>query len=387
MKRKIIITAFIGIIGIILVVVGILMVANKKREIASLPAPKINVPTVEVVPVYYGELRLSSRYLGQIEPVIKTELSARVTGQIINITKREGDPIKEEELLITIDARELSERAEAIQAEISATQEKLVGAESNYELQKSIYERDTTLFQAGAISKEALERSETNLKNAISAVNAIKDSITGLKRNYAAAKIQLEYSRIYAPYNGIVTKRYNDPGDLAVPGKPILSMQKNGSYKVSVQIPQEQLATLKIGNQVLLTNGTETEVSKITRIYPALDNKNLLGTVEIELRSLPFHLPVGSVVGVELSTKVVQGIIIPINALVKNMTSVYLYTIKENPAGNVVSILPIQLLGESDGKAAVSGNLNEGNLVIIGQENKLLSLSNEQLVNIFKKRE
>ena len=100
-----------------------------------------------------------------------------------------------------------------------ATRQRLAGARSAYETQKSIYERDEKLFAAGAISREALERSRAAIDGAKATVDAYEESIKGLSMNSAAAATQAGYARIRAPFHGVVTRRWMEPGDLAVPGQ------------------------------------------------------------------------------------------------------------------------------------------------------------------------
>lgn len=177
--------------------------------------------------------------------------SARISGNILTINKREGDSIVPGELLVVIDDRELADRAQAVDAEALATQQKIAGAKSTYETQKSIYERDVALYRDGAISKEALERSRATYDGAQATVSAFQETLGGLKKSTAAARTQAGYAKIYAPFAGMVSKRWSDPGDLAVPGKPILTVEKSSPYKVVVQIPQEEINRAKKGRKFI----------------------------------------------------------------------------------------------------------------------------------------
>lgn len=159
------------------------------------------------------------------------------------------------EELVVLDDRELREKYSAVRAEMLATRQKQVGASSALETQKSIYERDQKLFAAGAISREALDRSRAAFDGAGSIVAAYQESIKGLAMNTAAAGTQAGYARIFAPFTGILTRRLMEPGDLAAPGKPILTVEDPTSYKVTVEIAQEELAEIQKGSKLVLKNG------------------------------------------------------------------------------------------------------------------------------------
>ena len=155
-----------------------------------------------------------------------------------------------------------------------------------------MYERDVALVKIGAISQEALERSRATLDGVKATVDAYEESIKGLSMNSAVARTQAGYAHITAPFSGVVSKRWSDPGDLAAPGKPILTIEKTSSYKVLAQVPQEDLAEIRQGTRVYLTSGERRLEATINRVYPAL-GKNMLAMVEVLTKAAPFNLAIG----------------------------------------------------------------------------------------------
>jgi RND family efflux transporter MFP subunit len=278
--------------------------------------------------------------------------------------------------LVVIDDRELADRAQAIGAEAMATQQKLAGAKSAYVTQKSIYERDVSLYKDGAISKEALERSRAAFDGAQATLSAFQESLQGMKKSTAAAHTQAGYAKIYAPFAGMVSKRWSDPGDLAVPGKSILTVEKSSPYKVVVQIPQEEINRIRKGTKAYLSNGEQRLTATVERIYPAL-GKNLLGSAEIILVGRPFNLPSGSTVGVDLVTNQAVGFLVPESAVVKTGQGAFIYVLDKN----IVRIRPVSLLGTNAGQTAVSGPVSVGDVIAVGQENRLLGLKEGSTVH------
>ena len=365
MKRKFI---FI-LIAVVLVATGVLLVIKKKVEIARLAPPQATPPAVRVAPVDQGTMEVTAHYLGTIVPFTRSDLSARISGNILSITRREGDLVRKGELLITIDDRELVDRTSAVNSEVLSTRQKLAGARSAYATQKAVYERDVTLQKAGAISQEALERSRAALDGAKASVDAYEESLKGLAMNTNVARTQAGYARIYAPFSGVVSKRWNEPGDLAVPGKPILTIDKSSPFKVLAQVPQEELAALHAGTAVYLTNGTQRLSTRVNRVYPAL-GKSMLATVEVITPGAPFSLPADATVGMDLVTRKVAGLIVPEQAVIKSNQRAYLYVV----TGGTVHLRPVMLLGMANGTAAISGEVKPGEQVAVAQENKLLTL-------------
>lgn len=366
MKRKTVALA----VSVVLIVGAVIVIKTKQNKIANLPKPQAVAPSLQVAKATQGTLEVTAHYLASIEPLIKSDLSPRISGNILSISKREGDSVRQGELLVTIDDRELQDRTVGVNADLLATKQKLAGAQSAYTTQKSVYGRDEALFKAGAISKETLERSRAALDGAKSVVDAYQESLKGLAMNTNVARTQAGYARIVAPFSGVVSKRWSEPGDLAAPGKPILTIEKTSSYKILAQVPQEELAGIRSGSMVRLTNGSQTLQAKVNRVYPSL-GKNMLAMVEVLTPSSPFNLPSSATVGFDIVTKKVDGLIVPAQAVVKTEQGAFVYQIN----GGTVQIIPVKILGMGNGAAAISGAIEAGAQVAVGQENKLMTLT------------
>jgi RND family efflux transporter MFP subunit len=366
--KKILITV---IIIAVLIAAGIVIVKHKQKEIANLPKAAPQPMTIQTSLAGKGSLEILSHQIGEIQPYARVEITPRITGQILSITKREGDSVKKNEVVCEIDDRELADRLASAQAEASAARQRLLGAESVYETQRAVTERDEKLFTSGAISKEALERSRAAVENARASAGAYEENIKGLDNNAAALRVQSEYTKLMAPFSGIVTKRLAEPGDLAIPGKAVLVIEQNLPVKVTAQVSQDLIKGLEKGTRVYLSDGTERMESTVTRIYPAL-GKNFMGSIEMTLLQSPFGLPSGSTIGIDIVTADINGIIVPENAVVHTDKGYFIYLVDKE---GTIRIRQVDFLGSQNGMTAVKGNLPEGSAVAVAQENRLLSLA------------
>src|SRR4030067_141616 len=93
--------------AVLLVGGGIALVKKKQGEIARLAKPQTPPPAVEVARVAEGDLAVTLHYLGTIVPFTRSDISSRISGNILTIAKREGDAVRQGEALVTIDDREL----------------------------------------------------------------------------------------------------------------------------------------------------------------------------------------------------------------------------------------------------------------------------------------
>jgi RND family efflux transporter MFP subunit len=373
MKRRIV----VAVVVMALVVVGVVVVINKQKALANLPKPSSHPTAIQTAIAHEGTIEVTSRQLGEIQAYVQAELAPRITGYILSITKREGDPVAKGEIVCVIDDRELSRKAESSHAEVLATKQRMAGARSVYATQRSSTERDEKLYKAGAISLEALERSRATLDTAKAAVDAYEESINGLEHNVEAARLQEGYGRIAAPFSGIVTKRSAEPGDMAVPGKTILTIQQPSPVSVLIQVPQELTGQIRRGTKIILTSGNCSMEATVYKVYPAL-GKNLLGSIETILPKSPFGLPSGSTVSVDIVTSTVSGIIVPERAVVRTEKGSFVYVVNNG----IIHIRSIEVLGGGKGKTAVKGDIAPGAQVAVAQENKLLTLSDGMKVAV-----
>ena len=371
--KKIIVVA----VAILLIAGAVLVVMKKKGSIATTPAMASYPLPVEVAQAEEGSVTTSSHYLGMVVPVNYTDISPRITGNILSVTVREGDRVSKGQLLVAIDERALKERESAQALEVAGAEAQLAGARSVYETQQAIYERDQMLYKEQAISLEALQKSTAQKDAGYAQARSLEEKIKALKNSHNAAAFETSYARLYSPIDGIITKRLQEPGDLAMPGKPVLRVECTTDFKVVVQVPQADMVNMKTGVRVLFVNGGSKIGSSIIRVYPAI-TVNTLGTIEIPKPKELATIPSGGTVGVEVITgKTGPGILVPLSALLDTERGTFIFRAETAQGENSqkVRVLPVQVLGKNGEYACVKGDIKKGDLVITGDEGKLLRLS------------
>jgi RND family efflux transporter MFP subunit len=260
--KKIIVVA----VAILLILGAALVVIKKKGSIATTPAMASYPLPVDIAEAKEGSLTTSFHSLGTVMPLNYCDISPRITGNILSVTVREGDRVSKGKLLVTIDERALKERESAQALEIVGAEAQLAGARSVYETQQAICERDQMLYKEQAISLEALQKSTAQKDSAYAQVRSVEEKIKALKNSHNAAVLETSYASLSSPIDGVVTKRLQEPGDLAMPGKPVLRVECATDFKVVVQVPQADMVSMKKGGRVLLQNGGSKIESSIIRV-------------------------------------------------------------------------------------------------------------------------
>ncbi len=374
----------VAVIVVLILIFGAVMVVKKRKAAIEKTSPVASYPLpVEAALVKEGSISLSSHYLGTVVPVQYADVSPRITGNLLSVTVREGDRVSKGQLLATIDDRTLREKESAQALEIAATEAQLAGAKSLYETQQAVYARDEMLQKEGAISLEARQRSRAQRDAAVAQVKSLEEKIKALGNIYQAATVETSYAQLNSPLDGVIAKRLQEPGDLAVPGRPVLRVEGLSAFKVVVHIPQVDMLLIKKGGRATLIDGQKKKHALISRIHPAMA-AGTLGTIELDVRDRPFNIPSGGSVGVDVTTGTIdQGIIIPLNALLEHQKGSFVYKV-ENGKAKVVSV---QVMGKNGEAAVVKGDIKKGEMVILGDEGKLLRIADGMPVTLQKVRE
>ncbi|OAG28016.1 efflux RND transporter periplasmic adaptor subunit [Thermodesulfatator autotrophicus] len=347
---------FLILLVVFLLIFGALRVVNLKKEALKKVKPPQKVPlSVEVARVAKGTLEVRENYLGTIIPVHQANISTRISGYILKITKYEGETVKRGELLVEIEAKDIEARLGVLKTQLASAQTELL-------VRKGIFERNQKLLEHEAISREAFDLSKAAYQAALSKVEQLKQEIE-------AAKVNLSYAVIKAPFNGVVTRRFKNPGDMATPGAPIITLEDpKAGYRLLVNIPQEKAVSITPGAKVYLVLGDRQKIARVHKVYPAV-SKEALATLEIRLKDRPFSLPSGASLGVEVVLATPNGFILPVKALVPGKSpGVYVL------AKNGLKFVPVKVLGQNKGLMAVSGNLKEDERVVVGDPGLLLRL-------------
>jgi multidrug efflux system membrane fusion protein len=161
---------------------------------------------------------------GTVEAVRQTVLAAQVPGAVVGLDVRVADRVKAGQTLVRIDARAADQTAAATSAQVTAIRASL-------EVATKELERQRQLFQKEYISRAALERAEAQY-------TATRAQLDAQAAQAGAARTQSGLHRVSAPYAGVVAEVAVELGDMAMPGRPLLSLYDPTAMRVTVAVPQ-----------------------------------------------------------------------------------------------------------------------------------------------------
>jgi RND family efflux transporter MFP subunit len=170
---------------------------------------------------------------GLADPLQRATLSTKLMGSVTGVEVREGDRVARSQVLARIDARDIDAKRTQVEAGIAA-------AEAVYQDALVQARRFRALYADSAATRYQLEQVETGLTRAESGLQTARAA--GQELDAVGA-----YSEIRAPFAGIVTRRFVDPGAFVAPGSPVVEVQDASSLRVSVSVPPRVAASLRRG--------------------------------------------------------------------------------------------------------------------------------------------
>lgn len=185
------------------------------------------------VPAQAAALQGRSSYDGVVEAVRQTVIAAQVPGAVVELNVKAGDRVQAGQLLLRIDARAADQTAAASNAQVQAARAALDVATREYERQKQLHQKKY-------ISQAALERAESEFK-ATSAQVAAQMAQAGV------ARTQTGLHTVRAPYAGVVAEVPVALGDMAMPGRPLVTVYDPAALRVTAAVPQTVAQRLAAG--------------------------------------------------------------------------------------------------------------------------------------------
>ena len=283
----------------------ILMTAACSREKTTFAAagaqPAASAGQVETVTS--SSIIDTYRASGTVQAHYTASIAAKIAANILEIRVKAGDRVTAGQTLVVLDRANLEtdlRRAEAACAEaesaIAETENAIAAANANLELARVTHKRFEELLAKASVSQQESDESQARFKSA----GAVLEMATSKRRQaearrrqaeaeLAATRVALGYATLAAPFPGLVTERNVDPGSLATPGTPLLTLEREGNLRLETSIDESRLGLVRIGEQVEVEIGglNRTVRGRVAEIVPLIDAATRSFTAKIDLPPVP----------------------------------------------------------------------------------------------------
>jgi RND family efflux transporter MFP subunit len=316
---------------------------NGQEEHKKAEAPQLPTLTVAVAEVREENARSRIEVVGTLEAVERASISARISGQIIELPVVLGSNVEKGDMLVKISAGEISAKVLQAEAQLSQARRNLA--------------RETKLQKQGASTQET--------------VKSLKDGVNIAEAAYQEAKTMLDYTTITAPFSGTITQKIANIGDLASPGKPLLHIENGEELQVLAQVPEALLLKVAIGDNlsVQIPAASLILVGEVAEVAPAADPMSRTAPVKIDIPSAP-DLRVGQFARIGLEGADESTLMLPRSAVLSKGQMDLVFVVEQS--GKTARMRLVRTGIIYDGEVEILSGLDPGEQVVVSSNVALL---------------
>lgn len=276
-------TPILATLAILLVPVIFTGCSSDKK--AEAPAPEV----VRGVALITAQRATQNDYLeapGTVRPAQSAQLSSQVMGTITRVNVHEGDAVKQGQVLVTIDEAQPHAAYQSAQAGLQASKQAIAAADANYALADATMKRYQSLYDKKSVSPQEYDEVKTKLEAAKAQRDAAQAGSLQAEAGVSQSATMVGFTKIRAPFDGLVTAKLADTGAMAAPGVPLLAMEDPSRFRLEANVDESQIGAVKIGEAVPVvidSLGGQEIAGKVVQIVPAADPASRTFTVKIEL--------------------------------------------------------------------------------------------------------
>ncbi|HVA38517.1 MAG TPA: efflux RND transporter periplasmic adaptor subunit [Candidatus Dormibacteraeota bacterium] len=337
---------------------------------------------VSVAPIRTASFSTPVELSGTLTAVRSVTVGAISAGRIVAVDVRVGDRVSAGQVLAQVDtsgysaglaqaqagasAAAANQRAsqsalQAAAAAVDGAKAQLASAESHRKLAQTTADRMSALYAAGAISKQQEDETQANLAAARAGVTQAKAGVAGATNTYQAATAQasaasdsaaqaragvtaasvpLRDATLTAPFSGVITSKFVDPGAVVGPGSPVVALQNTHDLELDVAVPEDDVAGLAPGQGLSVrvdAVGGKGVPGHVRAIVPSENPALRSATVKIAVDDRPSLMP-GMFARVSFSGGAHEGMAVPLGALVTRAGQSGIFVVRDGTA----TFVPVQ---------------------------------------------
>jgi RND family efflux transporter MFP subunit len=360
-----------SVIGLALIAIPVwrTTTGHAKQAIATAPA----VP-VAITKVTREDLAQELVCDAELRPYQEVELHSKVAGFLKNITVDIGDRVEAGQLLATIEVPELGDDIKRANAALNRNEQEVARAQAAYEDAHLVYNRLASVDKAqpNLIAQQELDAALEKDQTASSSLAAVKAEVEVSHAEIAKLKTMLSYSRILAPFPGVITKRYADPGALIQAGissstqaLPLVRLSQNDKLRLDIPLSVSYVARIKTGDpvEVRVESCNKSFTGKIARSTRKVETATRTMEVEVDVPNPDLQLIPGMYASVSLRSAFREKTLaVPIEAVSRQKSSTVFVINNQNK----IEERSVTVGLETSDKLEILTGLSENERIMIG---------------------
>ena len=292
---------------------------------------------LSIAPVEYRDVDTTYATEAVIEAVRQSTISAQVMGRIVELRADVGDFVKAGQVVARIDEREAAQVVASSEAQVAQARANLQNARINLE-------RARRLLESQFVSQSAVDRAEADFK-------AAEAQLRAAEAGAGQAAVSKGYTTVVAPISGVISARSVEVGEMATPGKPLLTAFDPNDMRVLAEVPQSVVSDIKtLGRAMVEVPSVDKWINvKSMVIIPAADPRTHSTRVRLYLNGDERDIYPGVYARAHFAIGRARKLVIPAQSVVRRseVSGVYVVDSKGNASFRQIR------LGESAGAGLV----------------------------------
>jgi RND family efflux transporter MFP subunit len=238
---------------------------------------------------------------GIVKARTTAQIASRIVAQLREVRVQPGDRVRQGQILAVLDDRDLAAGQAQAQASLLAAEGGAASAEAEREsagarlaLARENHRRIEQLREKNSATPQELDRAAAELRMAESAVRAsgaraagASASVTAAQAAGRAAEVAVSFSTIAAPFDGLITNRLLEPGNMAAPGVPLLTIETTDGFRLEVQVDAVRARSIEIGDTASIDlhglGEAETMSGRVVEVSRSIDPTSHAFVVKVQL--------------------------------------------------------------------------------------------------------
>jgi len=389
-------TPVLSAVAVMALVAGAFLTSSCSRGQIAQAKERPAAPAVAVAEVKTEDLARGLVLTAEFRPFQEIDVMAKVAGYIKQIRVDVGDRVKAGDLLATLEIPEQADdlqRANASvdrsQADVQRAADELRRAESARDIAKLSFDRLSAVAakKPGLVAQQEIDDAQSKYLMADAQLSAAKSALASANEQVHVNKADaqkihtlMDYTRVTAPFTGVVTKRYADTGSMIQAGTasqtqamPVVRLSENSLLRLILPVPESAVPTVHIGQQVEVRVPTlnRTFPGRVARFADTLALATRTMDTEVDVPNPSLVLVPGMYAEVDLTLARRNAVLaLPVMAVDMNGDS-GTGTVMVVTSQDRVEPRRIQLGLETAGKVEVRSGLNEGDRVVLSGRSSL----------------
>jgi RND family efflux transporter MFP subunit len=353
------------------------------------PESGASIPEAAVVRVQRRALGNTLTIAGEFKPFQDVEVHAKVAGYIRNINVDVGDHVREGQVIAVLEVPELAAELSGADAAVRRSEEEIRRAQSDVNRAQSAHAASHSGYarlkqasdaRAGLVAQQEIDdaqakdlEAEAQVSSAEAQLSAARQQLEVAQANQKQYNALANYSRITAPFPGVITARLADTGALIQGGTsasseagPVVRLAEVSKLRLVLPVPESAASQIHLGDPVKahIQALNQDFEGKVSRFSDSLDRQTRTMETEIDFANKDGRLIPGMYAEATLSlAKNAQELCVPLEAVARNNNEATVLTVNKN---NEIEERKIKLGFEGEAYVQVLAGLAEGDRVVIG---------------------